>query len=351
VVPPPQLAMLDGLPSPQIELHYPAYTDLPSPEKLSPGVQHVDAVAGTLVKLRAAVDRPIARAWIEYRPDNPQAKLALALAPIGFARGLDCYAMAVGGHAVWGNIPAQLDAEGLRLAVEFMPWVNGLYVLHLEDAEGLGHDYEWRLGVLADPLPVVNLERPATNQDLLPDAEITLQASASDEKYAVRSMYFEYRVREGEGKWLDSAVRKLPFYEYSGKDAKQQRIHAERRWSLQGLAQPGQIVVIQACAEDFDNVVAYRQPGRSHEIELRIVNKAELAKKIDEGMQQVQQEIVRLQQMQKEALEKLKDLKDRKDKPGARMNQEFLEIEENRNRSRRASAPIRTRVCAPTSSG
>jgi hypothetical protein len=328
VVPPPQLAMLDGLPSPQIELHYPAYTDLPSPDKLSPGVQHVDAVAGTLVKLRAAVDRPIAKAWIEYRPDNPQAKLALALAPVGFAGCLESYAATVGGHAVWGTIPAHIEADGMRLDVEFMPWVNGLYVLHLEDSEGIGHGYEWRLNVLADPLPVVNLERPASNQDLLPDAEITLQASAADEKYAVRSVYLEYRLREGEGKWVDSGPNRLPFYDYPGKGAKQQRVPVERRWSLKGLAKPGQILVIQACADDFNNVVPFRQAGRSHEIELRIVSKGELAKKQDETLHQIQQEIVRLQQMQSEALEKLKDIKAKKDKPGTRLNQELVEVEE-----------------------
>jgi len=344
VVPPPQLAMLDGLPSPQIELHYPAYTDLPSPEKLSPGIQHVDAVAGTLVKLRAAVDRPIARAWIEYRPDNPQAKLALALAPLGYAGCLERFAMTVGGHAVWGTIPARIDAEGMRLAVDFMPWVNGLYVLHVEDSEGLGRPYEWRVNVLADPLPLVNLERPASNQDVLDDAEITLQASAADEKYAVRSVYLEYRLREGEGKWVDSSPSRLPFYEYSGNDAKQQRISVDRRWSLKGLGKPGQILVIQACAEDFNNVVAFRQPGRSHEIELRIVTRGELVKKIDERLQQFQQELVRVQQMQKEALEKLQEIKEKKDKPGTRINQEIVEVEEKQKQ-------IQARIGTPEEEG
>src|SRR5262249_326739 len=88
VVPPPQLAMLDGQPSPQLELRYPAYTDLKSPEKLPPGTGQSDAVAGTHVTLRAAVDRAIPEAWIEFRPEIANAKpeitkQALMLGPLG----------------------------------------------------------------------------------------------------------------------------------------------------------------------------------------------------------------------------------------------------------------------------
>ncbi|HZZ82589.1 MAG TPA: hypothetical protein VFE62_29085, partial [Gemmataceae bacterium] len=62
VLPPPSLVALDGKPSPLLTLTYPAYTDLPSPEALSPGIGNIDAVVGTAVQLRARVDRPLARA-------------------------------------------------------------------------------------------------------------------------------------------------------------------------------------------------------------------------------------------------------------------------------------------------
>ena len=70
VLQPPSFAMLDGLPSPQITLVYPEYTQLPSPQKLSPGVRHLDMIQGTEVQFRAAVDRPLKEAWIEVRPTD-----------------------------------------------------------------------------------------------------------------------------------------------------------------------------------------------------------------------------------------------------------------------------------------
>ena len=43
----PKLIELDGKPSPQIEISAPAYTDLPSPVKLLPGIRHLELLAGT----------------------------------------------------------------------------------------------------------------------------------------------------------------------------------------------------------------------------------------------------------------------------------------------------------------
>src|SRR5262245_35085731 len=61
VLPPVALVPLDGKPSPQIRLRFPAYTDLPA-HNLPPGTGNVEAVLGTHVTLRAATDRPIAHA-------------------------------------------------------------------------------------------------------------------------------------------------------------------------------------------------------------------------------------------------------------------------------------------------
>ena len=70
VLPPPSLVALDSKPSPQLQVVFPAYTGLPSPETLSPGTGNIDAVVGTTVRLRARVDRPLKRAWIAYQPEQ-----------------------------------------------------------------------------------------------------------------------------------------------------------------------------------------------------------------------------------------------------------------------------------------
>src|SRR5262249_16982641 len=100
------------------------------------------------------------------------------------------------------------------------------------------------------------------------------------------------------------------------------------RWSLKKLARDGETLVVHACADDFNNVAVFNSPGRSHEVELRIVSRAQLAKKVDEGLGLVQEELVRLQQMQEEALAKVKEIQEKAGKPGFRPNQELIEAEQ-----------------------
>ncbi len=342
VVPPPKLAMLNGLPSPQCELRYPAYTELPSPEKLSPGSQNIDAVAGTEVTLRAATDRPIHQAWIEYRGttrDAEQTQLASALmhlGALGASHPFEHFASAVGTHAAWGRAPASLAKNGTQFTVKFMPWLTGFYALHLEDDEGLPGEYMLTIRVQADPAPVVTLDRPGSNQDVLADAEIGLKVLAVDTIFAVRSVYLEYRRQDAEGKWLDDEPKRLILHQpaaghvTNGPPAgeRPKRVDVARTWPIKGLAQVGEGIVLQACADDFNNVVAFNQPGRSAEVVLRIVSPRQLAKRIDEDLGQIQQELVRIQQMQQEALGQVEKVKDNIEKPGFRPHEALAEAEE-----------------------
>jgi hypothetical protein len=332
VVPPPQLVSLDGSPSPQVELRYPAYTGLPSPEKLPAGRGHIEAVSGTEVVLRAAVDRPIAQAWIEFRPEVRLARLGALLGPVSLSEALQTSAAMVGGHALWGNIPAHIEPDGLRFSVTFTPWINGDYLLHLADSEGMARTYEWRLNIFADPVPVVTMEQPSSSQTVLKDAEITIKVKAVDDKYAVRSVYLEYRLKDADRQWLDDGPARLPLHEpgaaEGGPRQRLPRIRVERRWSLAGLVEEGQTLVIQACADDFNDVTGFPSQGRSHTVELQVVSKAQLARVIDEGLGQVQQELVRIHEMQKDALDTVKKIQDKLGKPGYRPHTDLVDTEQ-----------------------
>src|SRR5207253_4350357 len=107
VSPPPLLALLGQRPSPQVRLDFPAYTDLP-PQFLPDGSGNVEAVAGTMVTLRAAADRPLRRAWIEYLPETRFTDLAAFLAPLGAVRVGDALGLAAGGQAIWDVRPAEV---------------------------------------------------------------------------------------------------------------------------------------------------------------------------------------------------------------------------------------------------
>ncbi len=332
VLPPPKFASLNGLPSPQIELRFPEYTDLPSPARLSPGVNRIDAVAGTHVTFRAALDRSLDEAWIEFVPTNPSVRTAALLAPLGQSLPLDALGALGMGSAVWGRVPARLETDQ-TVALEFVPWVSGTYFLHVRDKLGLVKDFHGDLNVTIDPLPTVGLQRPATSISLLPDAEVSFKLLVNDEFFAIRSVYLEYRRKNAEHQWLDDGPQRLDIYNLqtlgkllprlaaglaaspvAGPDLRlrPKTLEIASKWGLKNRFQEGEILVVQACADDFCDVYLTRIPGRSHEIEIRIVGKGEIAKIIDEGLGEAQQELVRLQQMQEEALNLIKELQEKK---------------------------------------
>jgi hypothetical protein len=172
---------------------------------------------------------------------------------------------------------------------------------------------------------VVTLDRPASNEDVLTDAVISVKAHASD-NLAVRSLYLEYRRQDADGRWLDDEPIRVPLR--ASADAGEKRVEVNYRWPLKGLASVGERIVVQACADDFNNVVAFNQPGRSAEVALRIVSAKELAKKIDEDLGQIQQELVRVQQMQQEAIAQVERIKENTNKPGFRANEAIAEAEQ-----------------------
>ncbi|MCI0378307.1 MAG: hypothetical protein L0215_11925 [Gemmataceae bacterium] len=331
VLPPPKFAMLDGLPSPQIELRFPDYTDL-EPAKLSPGSRHIEAILGTHVAFRAAVDRPLESAELAFRSENPLVNLAAQLAPVTHTLPFNMLGSLGTQQAVNGSVSARFENDQL-FNLDFMPWVTGPYVLRLRDKLGLVKDYEIDTRVNLDPLPAVQLVRPATSQSVLPDAEVAFKMLVSDETFAVRSVFIEFRRKNAEGKWIDDEPARLPLYDYQvmGRVIPQLSASLHRQipgfvelklrpkeldilthWALKNRFQEGESIILQIGADDFCDIFRSRQPGRSHEIELRIVGRAEIARILDDGLAQAQQELVRVQQMQEEALNLVKDLLEKK---------------------------------------
>lgn len=328
VVPPPAFVDLNGRPSPQITLFPPEYTDLPSPQPLSPGTRHLEFVQGTTVVFQAAVDRPLSAAWIELRPLDPQLRVTPLLGLLGQSQALDAASLVAVQQALAGRYPAALDATGQVLRVAFQPWVTGSYVLRIIDADGLVKDYEADLRINLDPLPVVQIQRPGASQSLLPDATVFFKLTAEDDFFAVRSVYLEYRRKDADGAATD-APRKIMLYNPSvaGWHAarflhspvpmpmptppmrlRPKRLELAKTWALARQFKEGDVILIQGCADDFCNIIVPRQPGRSPEIELRIVSKSDLAKLLDEGLGQAQQELVRIQKMQQDAIDLVKQI-------------------------------------------
>jgi hypothetical protein len=332
VLPPPRLDLLDGKPSPQVELFFRPYTDLNSPLALAPGKGDVEAFAGTRVRLRAATDKPITQAWVEFRPSGPQVTTAAVLAPLGAAHPVQVWALSLGGRQVWDVVPGKIEANGKVLTVDFLPWVKGDYALHVRDAQGLGNSSVYRLDVNPDPPPVVTLRQPSGSQSVTADAEISLALSVEDPFFAIRRAYLEYRHKDANGHFLDAGPRRLPLFDHEQMGwtlpplmaglagmplsipgpplrMRPKALEIERRWSLFKLAEEGQTLVLQACAEDFNDVPAFPQPGRSTVVELRIVPRSVIAAELAERQAQIQKDLVKLRDAQNDAHKKLLEVK------------------------------------------
>ncbi len=322
VLAPPTLTALEGNPSPQVRLTYPAYTQLPSPERLSPGNGNIDAVTGTVARLRARADRPLRRAWIEYQPEVADVGLADLL------KGLD------GRKPWWETVPAVLDDDRQTFALQFTPTRSGNYVLHFEDETGLSNTRLYELRVEDDPAPTVRLERPSPSRDILqvlPEAELPLELIADDPRYAVRSVYLEYRTGR------DEPWRRLYLYEPADGPApllspwtgaaflagpalpvRLRRFDFHQKLCLTSLRRVGggslkeeDSVFLRVCADDYDDVSPDKMPGRSPEVELQIVGRNALEIVLNREQAAIQQELVRAREQEREAIRKVAEVESR----------------------------------------
>jgi hypothetical protein len=337
VLPPPKLTFLEGRSSPQVSLRYPAYTELPSVD-LAPGTGQIDAVAGTHAILRAAVDRPIEAAWIDFKPENPLALPALATACLGAQDPLGSFTHWRTAIEVCSPVPADLDGERRVLTIRFIPRLTGEYALHFRDENGLAGSRRFEQHVINDPSPTVSLERPSPSLDpmeVLPGADLNLCVHA-EAMFGVRSVFVEYSVHRGREPNPDvTQARRELLYDHRAAGllptgllsalvgvpvpaplplvrVRSQKLEAARRWSLAplGLA-PGDVLTIQACADDFDDVSVDKEPGRSHQIEIRVVDRPELEVKILEAQAEVQKELLNLRKLEQEALQKVLEVEQR----------------------------------------
>jgi hypothetical protein len=359
VKPLPVLVPLDGKPSPQLRLDLPRYTDLPSPQHVAPGTGNIDAVAGTVVTLRAAADRPLRRAWIEYQPEVAQAPAALFLAPLGSVVPPGVLASLFMGQSIYQPVEATLGPDRRRFQVVFRPSAPGSYVLHFEDDIDLANSRTFELRLRPDPAPTVRIERPSPSRDMLatvlPTAELPLQVSVEDLQFAIRTAWLEYRTRP------DEEPRRLLLYHHRlglALDAapwtgpgvlaaptprlRLQRLEFDRTFPLRAIRhrdgtplKEGDVVVLQACADDFDDVSVGKEPGRSPSVEIRIASRPEFDSRVNQEQGQIQQELVRLHQKQRDALDRIQKTEERLRK-GRQMvpEQEAAKAEEEAQRAR-----------------
>jgi hypothetical protein len=356
-----QWAALHGKASPQLELFYPRYTDLPSPERLEEGsgdvigIREPQVPPGTLVRLRAAVNRPVLRVWVEHLPDDPAERVELRtpeeegakakpagkpveslvatasrLSCFGPRHPLEALTLAAGGHAVWGRTYGAVLSGGKEFAIDFMPWTRGRYRVVLEREPGLTQSFVFKEEIVPDEPPTVKVLTPAEDQLVGEGSRIPLRVEVTDERYAVRSVYLEYRHIGKDGRYRDAGPTRVPLYDHRGLGTglpellealtgtawpapslglklRPQRLALERSWSLAGLAEVDEVLEVEVCAHDFNDVSAFPVPGRSGKLRLRIVGKEALQKVLTGKRQKIEKALIEVQKKQDQALEMVKE--------------------------------------------
>lgn len=344
VLPPPGLVPLDGKPSPQITTYPPAYTDL-SPKALEPGTRTLDLIAGSQVRLRAKANRPLAQAWIEYRPEGALVTPAAALTLLGQTNTLTALAQAAGTSAVLGKVPARFEGDGSVFQIDFTPWITGSYTLHLRDKDKLESPPDVAdLKVNLDPLPAIKLLQPGSSVTALPTASVAFKFLVSDELFAVKKVYVLYQRKAADGTPLDEpekavlyeardygkllplALAQLTSASTPAADLRlrYKKLEFEAVWSLRNQFKNGDIVSVEICAEDFCDVYPNREPGRSQAIELRIIGKQDLMVGIEQRLAEIEKKLRAVEQIQKNAQEAVKDTK-AQDKVDQKVRDNFIE--------------------------
>ena len=205
---------------------------------------------------------------------------------------------------------ATIQSDGRDFDLTCVPPVSGRYVLVFEDSTGLAGRREFDVRLTPDPSPLVNLERPSAGREslsVLPDAKITLTARITDDLFAVRSVWLEYRLSSSTG-WS-----RLSLAEPQAGSPKKQFVQIDQPFDLKSVRHPdgtplrdGDTLTLALAADDFDDVTTTKPPGRSHEVELRIVGAAALRAAVQKTEAEIQHELSALHDLQIQSREQAK---------------------------------------------
>ncbi|MFM8271836.1 MAG: hypothetical protein ACKODX_05820, partial [Gemmata sp.] len=323
VVPPPRLVPLDGRPSTQLHLAPPAYTKLPGASV--DGVERVEVPTGTVVRFRAATDLKLSAAALVYMGDKSAVVGAAPLAHLGHLNPL----AAVGAHGLANelaaDIPLALSAGGTHLSATFIPPLSGAYALKLTDDTGLTGLRKLQIDLTPDPVPKVTLRRPAAGRDpvyLSPGAVIDVSVLAEDPLYGVRSAFLEYRVgRDGRPRAVPlGGAGNTSLAALAGAGGGTAFVLAPPAGTLDVAARvpvaslvhedgaplkAGDLIVLRAAADDFDDVAPLKGFGRSqHEFEIRVAAPDAIDAWLQRELAALRPELVRVREQQRDARQK-----------------------------------------------
>ncbi len=314
----------------EVEIFPPAYSGKTTSEKRKPGSTqpgegsssgqaYLEADAGSSFVVRGQADQPLSRVRLEfYQPES----VKMLLGPL---------ALAAGGSSL--HVPVSLAEDRKSFTVSFRPGAEGRYRLAFENDVGLlGRQY-FDVHLKPDPAPTISLERPSQSKDnlaALPTAVMSLHVIAQDPIFGLRSVYLRYQTgRDQSPKIIElfspKSSAELPALLVGPGIVASQKVrvaptHLEikRPLPLKEFTHPdgtplkdGDVVVLQACADDNDDVTQNKQPGTSEQIEIRIIGPNALKLELNQEQTKIQQQLARANDKQKQAAQQIRDAEQR----------------------------------------
>jgi hypothetical protein len=190
-------------------------------------------------------------------------------------------------------VPAQLSQDRSELHVQFKLEESGSYWIALRDDLGFENRQasRYELKVIDDQAPDVFIERPASDIEVTPSADVPLRVSIKD----------DFGIQDAALHFSGSAPDSMNDVSiWSGSDRPRRHI-MEYMWHLSELGlTAGSSVSYRVTARDADDL---RGPhiGQSRQLRLIVVTPEDLARHIEEKQTQVYQDLERLRTVEVDA--------------------------------------------------
>jgi hypothetical protein len=257
----------------RLTLHYPAYTRR-GIQVLSESNGNIAAPVGTLVDVEATANKPLRR--------------------VGVLRE--------------GESPGSWKVEDEKALGQIAVWKDGSYALNLTDRRGFANAAAPRYDIraLPDQPPSVQITRPATDLDLVPDGSLPLVARATDD-YGVDRMSLVYDALRGED---DPERQTKPAHVARGALALPGPTGAPQaqvavRWHIGEVkAKPGDSVVYEVRATDNDTLQG-PHTGRSLAYRIHVVSLPEMQQRLKTELEEEARALAQLRLHQIQAQQML----------------------------------------------
>jgi hypothetical protein len=335
VVPPPRLVPLPGSgpgrTSPEFHVTPPAYTGLPA-QDLPDGASAIEIPVGSVVRVRAATDVPLASAVLAFTGDRSAVTATSDLAALGHLNPLAAVGAPRLAEAIGSDIPMSLSETRREFSGEFVPSMSGMYAFRVTDETGLTGSRLLEIRLIPDPPPTVTLLRPALGKDpaiLTPSGVIPVHVAADDKTYAVRRSFLEYRVGR------DGQVRSIPLRDARaaefalpavvggpGAPARVRPLSADAQFLLPLSAltrdgvnplRDGDVLFVRGAADDWDDVTPAKEPGRSGEVEILIASPESIEAWLERELAALRPDLTRTRNQQREARQNAGEVKPQPD--------------------------------------